>query len=79
MMVANMRDQIWTAIQALTESEGVTLEDCLSLTLHILPLLLQIPVDVSYETQIPLTIAYCPESSVDRRWHPKQGRVSPFR
>ena len=29
--------------------------------------------------QIPLTIAYCPESLVYRRWHPKQGGVSPFR
>ena len=35
--------------------------------------------DILYEMQIPLTIAYCPESSVYRRWHPEQGRVSPFR
>ena len=56
----------------------MTFEDCLSLTLRILPLLWQIPVDVSYEMQIPLTIAYCPESSVYRRWHPEQGGVSPF-
>ena len=77
-MLANMRDQIWTAIHALMESEGVTFEDCLSLTLHILLLLPQIPVDVSYQTQIPLTIAYCPESSVYRRWHSEQGRVSPL-
>ena len=66
MTLANMRDQIWTAVHTLTESEGVTFEDCLSLMLHILPLLLQIPVDVSYKTQIPLTIAFCPESSVYR-------------
>ena len=77
-MLANMRDQIWTAVCTLTESKGVTFEDCLSLTLCILPLLLQIPVDILYKTQIPLTIAYCPESLVYRRWHPKQGRVSPF-
>ena len=76
--LANMRDQIWTAIHALVESEGVTFEDGLSLTLCILPLLLQIPMDISYEMQILLTIAYCPESSVYRRWHPEQGRVSPF-
>ena len=56
----------------------MTFKDCLSLALCILPLLPQIPVDVSYETQILLTIAYCPESSVYRRWHPKQGGVSPF-
>ena len=76
--LANMRDQIWTAIRTLAESEGVTFEDCLSLTLCILPLLPQIPMGISYEMQIPLTIAYCLESSVYRRWHPKQGGVSPF-
>ena len=78
MMLANMRDQIWTPVHTLAESEGVAFEDCLNLMLRILLLLLQIPVDVSYQTQIPLTIAYCPESSVYRRWHPKQGRVSPL-
>ena len=77
-MLANMRDQVWTAVHALTESEGVTFEDCLSLAPCILPLLPQIPMDISYDTQIPLTIAYCLESSVYRRWHPKQGGVSPF-
>ena len=76
--LANMRDQIRTAIHALAEGEGMTFEDCLNLTLHILPLLLQVPVDVSYEMQIPLIIAYCPESSVYRRWHAKHGGVSHF-
>ena len=70
-MLANMRDQIWTTIHTLMESEGVTFEDCLNLGLCILLLLPQIPMDVSYQTQIPLTIAYCPESSVYRRWHSK--------
>ena len=78
-MLANMRDQIWTAVRAFVESEDMTFKDCLSLMLHILLLLLQIPVDVSYKTQILLIITYCPESSVYRRWHPKQGGVSPFR
>ena len=77
--LANMRDQIWTAVHALEESEGVTFEDCLNLGLRILPLLPQIPVDILYVTQILLTIAYCPESLFYRRWHPKQGGVSPFR
>ena len=54
-MLANMRDQIWTAVHALVKSEGVTFED-LSLMLRILPLLPQIPLDISYETQIPRTI-----------------------
>ena len=76
-MLANMRDQIWTAVCTLTESEGVTFEDCLNLMLCILLLLPQLPMDISYQTQILLTIAYCLESSVYRRWHSKQGRVSP--
>ena len=75
--LANMRDQIWTAIRTFAESEGVTFEDCLSLVLHILPLLLQIPMDISYEMQILLTIAYCLESSVYRRWHPEHGECPP--
>ena len=79
MTLANMRDQIWTTVHALADSEGVTFEDCLNLTLCILLLLLQIPVDVLYHTQILLTIAYCLESLVYRRWHPKKGRVSPLR
>ena len=41
--LANMRDQIWTAIRALAESEDVTFKDCLSLMLHILPLLCRFP------------------------------------
>ena len=77
-MLANMRDQIWTTIHALAESEGVTFEDCLNLILHILLLFPHIPVDVSYQMQIPLTITYCLESSVYRRWHSKQGGVSPL-
>ena len=78
MTLANMRDQIWTAICSLTESQGMTFEDCLSLTLCILLLFPQIPMDISYQTQILLTIARCPESSVYRRWHSKQGGVSPL-
>ena len=74
MMLANM----WTAVHALAESEGMTFEDCLSLMLCVLLLLPQIPVNISFQMQIPLTIAYCPESSVYRRWHSKQGRVSPL-
>ena len=76
--LANMRDQIWTAVHALVEGEGITFEDCLNLTLCILPLLLHVPMDISYETQIPLIIAYCLESSIYRRWDADQGGVSPF-
>ena len=76
--LANMRDQIWTTVCTLAESEGMTFKDCLNLMLRILLLLPQIPVDVSYQTQIPLTIAYCLESLVYRRWHSEQGGVSPL-
>ena len=79
MMLANMRDQIWTTVHALVESEGMTFEDCLSLVLCILLLLPQIPMDIPFQMQIPLTIAYCPESSVYRRWHSERGGVSPLR
>ena len=43
MMLANMRDQIWTTVRALAESKGMTFDDCLNFMLHILFLLLQIP------------------------------------
>ena len=39
-----------------------------------LNLLSQIPIDILFQTQIPLTITYCPESSIYRRWHPEQGK-----
>ena len=77
MTLTSMRDQIWTTIHALAESEGVTFKDCLDL-MHVLLLLLQFPMDVSFQTQILLTITYCPESSVYRRWHSEQGGVSPL-
>ena len=53
-------------------------DTCLGLALEVLNLLPQIPIDISFQTQIPLTIAYCPESSICRRWHPEQGSVSPL-
>ena len=72
----NMRDQVWAAIHALAENEGITFNDCLGLMLQVLNLLPQIPIDVSFQTQIPLTITYCPEFSIYRRWCPEQGSVS---
>ena len=76
--LANMRDRIWTAVRTLAEGEGVIFEDCLNLTLRILPLLPHVPMDVSYKTQKPLIITYCPESSIYRRWDTDHGGVSPF-
>ena len=78
-MLASMRDQIWTTVHTLMESEGVTFKYCLDLMLHVLLLLLQIPMDILFQTQIPITISYCPKSSVYRRWHSEQGGVSPLR
>ena len=67
MTLNNMRDEVWAAIHTLAENEGIRFDACLGLALQVLNLLPQIPVDVSFQTQIPLTIAYCPESSVYRR------------
>ena len=77
MTLGSMRDQICTVVHALAESKGMTFEYCLDLTLHIL-LLPQIPMDILFQMQIPLAIAYCLESSVYRRWHSEQGGVSPL-
>ena len=79
MTLNNMRGKKWAAIHALAENEGITFDACLGLTLQVLNLLLQIPIDISFQTQIPLTITYCLESSIYRRWHPEQGGVSPLR
>ena len=79
MTLNNMRGEIWATIHTLAENEGIMFDTCLGLTLQVLNLLLQIPIDISFQTQIPFTIAYCPESSVYRRWCPEQGGVSPLR
>ena len=76
--LSNMRDQVWAAVHALAENEDITFNDCLSLVLYVLHLLPQIPVDISFQMQIPLLIAYCPESSIYRRWCPKRGGVFPL-
>ena len=74
----NMRGKIWAAVRVLAENEGITFNACLGLMLQVLNLLPQIPIDILFQTQIPLTIAYCPESSIYRRWRPEQGGVSPL-
>ena len=79
MTLNNMRGEIWAAIHTLAENEGITFDACLGLMLQVLNLLPQIPVDISFQTQIPLTITYCLESSIYRRWCPEQGGVSPLR
>ena len=78
MALSNMWGEVWDAICTLAESEGITFDACLGLTLQVLNLLPQIPIDISFHTQIPLTIAYCPESSIYRKWCPKQGSVLPL-
>ena len=59
MTLSDMRGEVWDAIHALAESEGITFNACLGLTLQVLNLLPQIPIDISFHMQIPLTIAYC--------------------
>ena len=68
-----MQGEMWA-----TENEGITFDACLGIMLQVLNLLLQLPIDISFRTPIPLTIAYCVESSIYRRWHPEQGGVSPL-
>ena len=74
----DMRGEVCATVCALAENEGITFDACLGFMLQVLNLLPQIPIDISFQTQIPLTIAYCPESSIYRRWHPEQGGVSPL-
>ena len=78
MALDDMRDEVWGTICALAENEGITFDACLGLMLQVLNLLPQIPIDISFHTQIPLTITYCLESSIYRRWCPEQGGVSPL-
>ena len=75
MALNNMRGKIWATINALAENEGITFDTCLGLTLQVLNLP---PVDILFQTQIPLTIAYCLEFSIYRRWCPEQGGVLPL-
>ena len=79
MTLNNMRGEIWATICTLAENEGIMFDACLGLALQVLNLLPQIPVDILFQTQIPLTIACCLESSIYRRWPPEQGSVSPLR
>ena len=58
MALSDMRGEVWDAIHALVENEGITFNACLGLALQVLNLLPQIPIDISFHTQIPLTITY---------------------
>ena len=78
MALNDMRGEVWATVRALAENEGIMFDACQGIVLQVLNLLLQIPIDISFQTQLPLTITYCPESSVYRRWHPEQGAVSPL-
>ena len=78
MALSNMQGEVWAAVCTLVENESTMFDACLGIALQVLNLLLQLPIDISFQTQIPLTIAYCLESSIYRRWHPEQGGVSPL-
>ena len=58
--LGDMCGKVWDTIHALVESESIMYNACLDLTLQVLSLLLQIPIDILFHMQIPLTIAYCP-------------------
>ena len=60
----DMQGEVWATFHALAENEGITFNAWLGLTLQVLNLLLQIPIDISFQTQIPLTITYCLETGV---------------
>ena len=60
----NMRGEVWAAVHTLVENKGITFDACLGLALQVLNLLPQTPIDISFLTQIPLTIAYFLESSI---------------
>ena len=78
MALSDMQGEVWDAIRALVGNEGIMFNVCLGLALQVLNLLPQIPIDILFHTQIPLTIAYCPESSFYRKWCPEQGGISPL-
>ena len=60
----DMQSKVWDAICTLVGNEGIMFDACLGLMLQVLNLLSHIPIDISFHTEIPLTIAYCPESSI---------------
>ena len=64
--LSDMQGEVWATVCALAENDGITFDACLGLMLQVLNLLLQIPIDILFQTQIPLTIAYCPESCLQK-------------
>ena len=78
MTLNDMQGEVWATVCTLAENEGITFDTCLGITLQVLNLLPQIPKDISFQTQIPLIITYCLESSIYQRWCPEQGSVSPL-
>ena len=57
MALNDMQGEVWNAAHALAENEGIMFDACLGLMLQVLKLLPQIPTDISFCTQIPLTIS----------------------
>ena len=58
--LSDMQGKVWNTIHTLLESEGITFNACLGLALQVLNLLPQIPIDISFHTQIPLTTPFRP-------------------
>ena len=64
MTVDSMRGEVWPMIHALAENKGVTFDACLYITLQVLSLLSQIPVNILLQVPVPLTLTYSHESTV---------------
>ena len=56
--------KIWECICQLTDAEGASPNACLGLALQVLNKLPIIPIDLTFSTQIPMIMGYCPESCV---------------
>ena len=48
MALNDMRGEVWATVHALAENEGIMFDACLGLTLQVLNLLLQIPIEILF-------------------------------
>ena len=71
--------EIWEHICQLTDVEGVSHDACLSLALQVLNKLPIIPIDLTFSTEIPTVMGYCPESCIYQTWHTDQEGTSPLK
>ena len=53
MALSDMQGEVWAAVHALAENESIMFDACLRIMLQVLSLLPQLPIDISFQTQIP--------------------------